>query len=310
MENQCVGLSEALGLSCELKRVQRPATPVCLLPPRFWPKPLSTISVGSRENWPDVVISSGRGSVAAALAIRRANSPRTFNIHIQSPYVHPSSFDIVVIPQHDTLRGSNVLVTKTALHRVTDTRLIEAAKRFAGRLSKLPRPLIAVLVGGSNKSQKCSPTVIKRLSELLLSAARECGGSLAVTTSRRTGGENEDVLREYLQAVPHFFWNGAGENPYFGLLALADALVVTSDSVSMVSEACATGKPVHVFSLGDSNKKLHKFHRSLLDAGVTRPFEGRLEKWSYEPPRETQKVAEIVWERIVRSRRGWEAGSR
>lgn len=303
MENQCVGLSEALGLRCEVKRVQRPGKPTCLLHPRFWPKPLSTISVGPTERWPDVVISSGRGSVAAALAIRRANSPITFNIHIQSPYVHPLSFDIVVIPQHDALRGSNVLVTKTALHRVTEARLIEAAEKFSGQLSHLPRPLIAVLVGGSNKTQTCSPRVVRRLSELLLSAARQCGGSLAVTTSRRTGRENEDVLREALRAVPLFFWNGVGENPYFGLLALADAIVVTSDSVSMVSEACATGKPVHVFSLGRSHKKLDKFHQSLLDAGVTRPFEGRLEQWSYDPPRETQRVAEIVWERIRGSRR-------
>jgi mitochondrial fission protein ELM1 len=100
------------------------------------------------------------------------------------------------------------------------------------------------------------------------------------------------------------------ENPYFGLLALADAIVVTSDSVSMVSEACATGKPVHVFSLGQAHKKLHKFHRALLDAGLTRPFDGRLEQWSYEPPRETQKVAEIVRERIMRSRAAWATSSR
>ena len=302
MENQCVGLSEALGLRCEVKRVQRPRKPACLLHPRFWPKPLSTISIGSTERWPDVVISSGRGSVAATLAIRRAANPRTFNIHIQSPYVHPASFDVVVIPQHDSLRGSNVLVTKTALHRVTEVRLVEAAKKFSGRLSHLPRPLIAVLVGGSNKAEQCSPTVIKRLGELLLSAARQSGGSLAVTTSRRTGRENEDVLREHLKPVPLFFWNGADENPYFGLLALADAIVVTSDSVSMVSEASATGKPVHVFTLGDSNKKLHKFHESLLVAGVTRCFKGRLEQWSYDRPRETQRVAEIVWEQIRASR--------
>jgi mitochondrial fission protein ELM1 len=217
--------------------------------------------------------------------------------------VHPSSFDVVVIPQHDALRGSNVLVTKTALHRVTEARLIEAAGQFSRRLSNLPRPLVAVLVGGANKTQECSPTAIKRLGELLLSAVRQCGGSLAVTTSRRTGRENEDVLRECLNAAPLFFWNGADENPYFGLLALADSIVVTNDSVSMVSEACATGKPVHVFSLGPSHGKLHRFHQSLLDAGVTRPFEGRLEQWSYDPPRETQRVAEIIWERMRESRR-------
>ena len=157
------------GTRFEVRSKTSTASPKARLPPA--PALLAETVVNIFDwfhgEWPDVVISSGRGSVAATLAIRRAANPRTFNIHIQSPYVHPSSFDVVVIPQHDSLRGSNVLVTKTALHRVTEVRLVEAAKKFSGRLSHLPRPLIAVLVGGSNKAEQCSPTVIKRLGELL-----------------------------------------------------------------------------------------------------------------------------------------------
>jgi uncharacterized protein len=299
MESQCVGLAEALGLPCATMRVRRPRMPLKYLPPSLWPNPLSrTLEKVLAPPWPDVLISSGRGSVAAALAVRRASAGKTFTVHIQTPYVDPSRFDLVVIPQHDSLRGDNVLVTRTALHGVTKERLAEAAQCFNARLSYLSRPLIAVLVGGSNKHQTCSPETMHRMADQLIAAALECGGGLAVTTSRRTGEENERVLRERLQAVPLFFWDGMEENPYFGLLALADAIVVTSDSVSMVSEACATGKPVHVFNLGGGHRKLRQFHKTLMDDGVTRPFGGRIEQWSYDPPNETEKIATLVRDRL------------
>ncbi len=302
MDSQCVGLAEALGLRCTMKRVRRPRMLLQYLPPSLWPHPLSR-SAGDAlaPPWPDVLISSGRGSVAAALAVRRASAGKTFNVHIQTPYVDPSRFDLVVIPQHDSLRGENVLVARTALHGVTRERLAEAAKRFSARLSYLPRPVIAVLVGGSNKHQDCSPQTMHRMADQLLAAARACGGGLAVTTSRRTGEENERILRERLAAVPLFFWDGMEENPYLGLLALADAIVVTSDSVSMVSEACATGKPVHVVDIGKGHRKLRQFHETLMRDGITRPFAGRIEHWTYDPPKETEKIAAIVRDRLQRN---------
>lgn len=303
MESQCVGLAEALGLPCAIKRVRRPRMPLKYLSPSLWPNPLSrTLENVLAPPWPDVLISSGRGSVAAALAVRRASAGKTFTVHIQTPYVDSSRFDLVVIPQHDSLRGDNVLVTRTALHGVTRERLAEAAQRFNARLSYLPRPLIAVLVGGSNKHQNCSPETMHQMADQLIAAARECGGGLAVTTSRRTEEENERVLRERLRAVPLFFWDGVQENPYLGLLALADAIVVTSDSVSMVSEACATGKPVHVFNMGGGHRKLRQFHKTLMDDGVTRPFAARIEQWSYDPPNETEQIATIVRDRLRRTR--------
>src|SRR5262249_2822213 len=193
MESQCVGLAEALDLRCALKRVRRPRMPLKYLPPSLWPSPLSRAVDGEvlAPPWPDVLISSGRGSVAAALAVRRASAGKTFGVHIQTPYVDSSRFDLVVIPQHDTLRGDNVLVTRTALHHVTKEKLAEAAQRFAAALSSLPRPLIAVLVGGSNKHQVCSPQTMHRMADQLIAAARACGGALAVTTSRRTEEENK-----------------------------------------------------------------------------------------------------------------------
>ena len=117
-----------------------------------------------------------------------------------------------------------------------------------------------------------------------------------MTPSRRTGKENERLLREHLRSVPTFFWDGACENPYLGILALSDAIVVTSDLVSMASEASATGKPLHVFSIGGEGGKLREFHKMLLKDGIARPFTDTIQWWSYNPPDETGRIANLVRE--------------
>lgn len=304
MENQCLGLAEALGIPCEIRRVRRPGSPWKYLPPDWWPHPLDSVSPLAPP-WPDILISSGRGSVAAALAVKKATGGKTFAVHIQSPYVDPMKFDLVVVPEHDSLRGPNVLVARTALHRITKEKLDTAAAHFRPLFANLPRPLISVLVGGSNKRAKVSPEIITRLADQLADAASKSGGSLAVTPSRRTGKENEQILRDRLKDVSAYIWDGTGENPYFGLLALADAIVATGDSVSMVSEACATGKPVHIFDLGDDGRKMRAFHKGLREAGLTRPFAGVIENWSYAPVNETVAVADVIRQRLkAKSREG------
>ena len=110
--------------------------------------------------------------------------------------------------------------------------------------------------------------------------------------------ENEATLRERLAGHSAEIWNGAGDNPYFGYLGLADAIVVTGDSVSMVSEACATGKPVYVFDLEGGSEKFRRFHDNLRERGFTRPFTGSLEIWDYTPLRDTELVADEIRRRI------------
>jgi mitochondrial fission protein ELM1 len=189
---------------------------------------------------------------------------------------------VVVAPRHDGLAGDNVIVSEGALHRVTAERLRAESARFRGAWAHLPRPLVAVLVGGSNKQYRLTPGALDRLCAGLLRLVREQGAGLAVTPSRRTGPAAEAALRLALRDAPAAIWDGTGDNPYFGYLAAADAIVVTSDSVNMVSEACAAGKPVYVFHLDGGSPKFARFHQNLAERGLTRPFEGRLQAWS--PP--------------------------
>jgi hypothetical protein len=300
MENQCLGLAEALGLAPSLKRV-RPRLPWRWLPPQFWVAPLHAPAAdGDRlvAPWPDILIATGRQTVAIACAIRRAGGGRTFAVQIQNPRVAPSRFDAVVVPRHDRLSGDNVIVTEGALHRVTPERLDAARERFRADLSRLPRPLISVLVGGGNKQYRLTRDAIARLCSGLTRLAHEQGAGLAVTPSRRTGPEAEEALRQALRNLPAVIWDGRGENPYYGFLASADAIVVTSDSVNMVSEACAAGKPVYVFHLDGGSAKFRRFHDNLLRRGLTRPFDGTFQPWSPPAFNEMAAVAAAIRRRI------------
>jgi uncharacterized protein len=300
MVNQAVGLAEAMGLEPDIKRIAVRA-PWKYLPPRLWLGALSAAGPGGDRlapPWPDLVIRCGKRSVAPALAIRRASGGRTVAVHIQTPPVDPRRFDLVVAPAHDGLIGENVFVTQAAVHRVTPARLEAAATRFAPSLAHLPRPLVAVLIGGSNGRHRLTPDVMARVAGQLAALCRDRGVGLAVTPSRRTGAENEAILRDRLKGLQAVIWDGTGVNPYFGYLGLADAVVVTADSVSMVSEAISTGKPVYVVDLPGASRRIDMFHGALREAGITRRFDGQLDSWTYTPPDDTARAAAEIWRRI------------
>lgn len=284
-ESQALGLAEALGGDVTVKRVE-PRFPWAYVPPGVaLPPPMAT-AAGSdplEPPWPDVLISCGRRVVGLALAIKRASAGRTLAVHVQDPLVAPRRFDLVVAPAHDGVRGDNVIITRGAVHRVTRAKLEVAAAEFGPALTHLPRPLIAVLIGGSNRRYRMTAATTTALADALVALTERYGAGLAITASRRTGAENVAALRGRLSGRPVEFWDGTGSNPYFGYLALSDAIVVTEDSVSMTSEAVATGKPVYVAGLEGGSPRFSRFHDSLRTAGITRPLDGTFARWTYEP---------------------------
>lgn len=302
--NQVVGLAEAVGLPFVEKRFVA-ALPWSLLPPALWPaRPASLARMGRPDSdalappFPDLLIAAGRVCAAAAIAVKRANGGRSFLAQIQDPRLGRRHFDLMVVPEHDPARGENVVVTRGAVHRVTAARLAEAKDRFARRLAHLPRPLIAVLIGGANAAYRFDAARLATLADQLAALARRTGAGLLVTPSRRTGAAGERLLRERLAGLPAIVWDGSGENPYCAFLALADAVIVTEDSVSMVTEAASTGKPVHVVALAGGTGKFRRFHALMRAAGATRPFDGRIEHWSYEPIDDTARAAAEIRRRL------------
>jgi mitochondrial fission protein ELM1 len=300
MVSQALGLAEAVGLPIEQKRIVVRA-PWRWLPAQLWLAPFAALSdAGDRLSppWPRLLIGCGRMSVPISIAVRRASGGRTFTVQLQDLKVDARQFDIVVPPRHDRYRAPNAIVSRGALHRLTEQRLSEEAERFRGSLAHLPRPLIAVLLGGSNAVYDFTAEEGRRLGEGLATLAAESGAGLAITPSRRTGSAALNALKTALGDSPTEIWDGVGDNPYFGYLGLADAIVATCDSVSMVSEACATGKPVHVFHMPGGGAKFRAFHEGFERDGLTRPFEGHLEQWSYAPLNDTAEVAAEVRARL------------
>jgi mitochondrial fission protein ELM1 len=285
----------------EVKRI-RARPPWRWLAPSLWLGALRALDPAGdtlAPPWPKVLIATGRVSVAPAVALRRASGDATFAIQIQNPTIDPGRFDVVVAPAHDRLSGPKVISTLGAMHCVDQACLEEAAARFGPRLAHLPRPRIAVLIGGDSKVQRMTAETTRRVTEQLVRLVDEEGVGLMVTTSRRTGAANQEILRRGLEGLAVDFWDGTGENPYYGYLALAEGILVTADSVNMVSEAAATGKPVQVIDLEGGSARRGRFHRAMAEAGITRPFDGHLERWSYPILNEPQRVAAEIGRRMA-----------
>ncbi len=291
---QAVGLADAAGLVTE-SRVIRAAGIWRHIPAAMWPRPLAAIAPGALGGpWPELLIGCG-GKAAAVLA---ALAKRSRTVIVQHPRMNPRHFDLVMVARHDEMTGPNVIVTRTALHRLTPARLAEAATLWRPRLAHLPRPLVAVLVGGANGRFRFDAAVATGLADQLADLVQRDGGSVMLTPSRRTSPAIRGVFGQRLPQFGGWMWDGNGENPYLGMLALADMIVVTEDSVSMMSEAVATTAPVVVAGLPGQSRRIGLFLRGLEADGRIRRFMGRLEQWPVTPIDDTPEAAAEMCRRL------------
>jgi uncharacterized protein len=294
LQAQALGLAEAAGLEPDV-RVLAPRAPWRWVTAALWPAPLAAVRDAIRAPLPELVIGCGGVAAAVGAALRRGDRPV---VQVQHPRMDPRRFDVVVVNRHDELTGPNVVVTRTALHRVTPARLAAAADTWRSRLAHLKRPLASVLVGGNNGRFRLDAGVAADLAGQLAAMMRSDDVGVAVTPSRRTKPEVNRVLAETLAPLGAYVWDGSGENPYFGLLALADAIVVTVDSVSMISEAVATSAPVLLAPLPGRSRRNGLFTEGLFKEGRVREFTGRLELWPVSPLNDTAEAAAEMCRRL------------
>jgi mitochondrial fission protein ELM1 len=292
LQSQALGLAEAAGLSPETLALH-PRWPWRMLPAASWPAPLR--AVGLRDSPADLLFTAGGTAGAVGAAFRRRGARV---VQVQNPRMALSKFDLVVANRHDGLDGPNVIVTRTALHRANAARLAEAAAIWAPRLAHLPRPLVAVLVGGSNGRFRLEAAEGERLAADLAGMMQRDQPGIVVTPSRRTAPAVRQALLRELSPRGAWIWDMEGENPYFGLLALADVIVATLDSISMVSEAVATRAPVMVAELPGRSKRISLFLRGLLREDRVRVFGGRLKTWPVQPLDDTGMAGAEVARRL------------
>jgi uncharacterized protein len=303
---QCRGVGDALGLSYVHKQVSPQGLNRLLSP---WMKPRRSERVGEEGSvfsppWPDIAIATGRLSIPYIRALSRLAGPNTYSVVLQDPKTGLRTADLIWVPQHDRLRGTNVITTITAPHSYSQVRLGLLRSTVPARLASLPRPRVAVLLGGNGGGYQFTEADTLRLAGSLQSLSA-LEASFLITPSRRTLASLQEAVDQATQSRPRLLWTGEGENPYPDFLAHADVLIVTADSVNMTGEAGATGRPVYVFEPSRGSAKFARFHASLRQYGATRPLPDHfaaLEAWSYQPLDAACSIAREIERRWLRHR--------
>lgn len=248
---------------------------------------------------PRVAVGCGRQAALALQLLRRQSNGACRTVQILDPRIEPEEFDIVVAPAHDGLHEDNVVVTRGSLHDIDDAWLAHARAAWP-RFGTLPSPRTVVLLGGSNRAMQLDEPYWRALATRLGQWLTRDGGSLLVTTSRRSPDWLRETARAEFSAVPGAQWHGEddGPNPYAGLLAWADRIVVTPDSVNLLSEACATSVPVFVLVDTPLRGKLDVFLKEMIGLGRVRAMEAAPTTWAITPLREMDRVASEVRRRL------------
>ncbi|HEY1225321.1 MAG TPA: mitochondrial fission ELM1 family protein [Brevundimonas sp.] len=300
MENQALGLAEAVArltpADITVKRVRWRALfdklPSALKAPWMLDPSSDAPFPADGEAWPDIWIATGRATLPLSVMARG----KTLVVQTQDPRWRTSDYDLVVAPAHDGVSGPNVLSITGSPHRVSADRLAEATPAFADRIAPLPRPRVAVLIGGKSAAFDLTETHAADLADRIAAAIKSAGGSLMLTFSRRTPAAAKAAMTARLSALPGMIWDGDGPNPYFAFLQAADHVLVTEDSANMAAEAASTGKPVHILPMIalKSGGKFARLHADLHERCAARPFDGSLETWTYPPLNETERAARAV----------------
>ena len=261
MRSQALGLAEAVGLPIEEKHFALRA-PGKWLPGGLLPMPSYMLESGGdpiRAPWPLLIVACGRRAIDPALAIKRRSKGKTLAVYVQNPEFGREKFDLVAAMPHDGVTGRNVIVSETALHGVTPERLAAVRDEWRDRLSAGVKPLLGVLIGGDNGGYRLTPAVTARLLHAVEGAHDEHGLKIAVATSRRTGETASRAIGDAIRSKAGAGSVWAESDAYLGILANAERILVTGDSISMISEALATGRPVHVLPLEGHGRRHDAF---------------------------------------------------
>lgn len=296
---QAAALARALGVAVQRDVVLEPGALARALAPRRWPGAGHAFGAGFApllHTPPPLAIGCGR---QAALATRLLRARGSRAVQILDPRIPPHHWDVVIAPEHDGLHGANVITLLGSLHPVDDAWLADARTRFAS-FGELPSPRTALLVGGDSRHARLDEAALSALLEQLDTALSHSGGSVLLTASRRTAPALLPMLRAFAARWPGVCWLTAddGDNPYPGLLAWADRIVCTADSVNMVSEACATAAPAFVFDPLHVHGRPRRFLDALLARGRIRPVDATLASFECVPLRETARAADAVRRRL------------
>ncbi|MCP1373186.1 mitochondrial fission ELM1 family protein [Dyella lutea] len=270
-QRQALALAERLAMPVR-HLVLEPRAPWSWFAPRLLSGGRLALPAAQRElfapPWPVAAIGCGRAAALFTRMLRGLSDGDCFTVQILDPRIDPGEWDLVIAPRHDELTGPNVLHPVGSLNPIDDAWLDDAREAFPA-LGELPGPRLGVLLGGPRRGVPMDAGYAHALGDEVRRQVTGNGGSAMVVASRRTPSSLSDAVGHAVRDLPGLFWRGPsdGPNPYPGVLGWADRLLVTPDSVNMLSEACAVGCPVETLAPARLPPRIASFHRALRDGG-------------------------------------------
>jgi len=297
MISQVEGLAKALDIdfthhTVELNNFWK------MVPPKVTPISQSVYKKIDHENF-DVIISCGRKSVIPSIHLKNNSNKKVFNIHIQDPKVDLKHFDFIVAPEHDSIKGQNVISTKGAIHYLTENEINENKDYLNSFIKKDERIIWTLIMGGPTKYYDYSTKNIKEIFTTLSKLSKEHNFQLVIIPSMRTPTNIIQYANDYF-GDDHTVIMDVDKKAYLSALAIAQNIIVTCDSSSMVSEAALTGKPIYVASIlpKKNDKRFQKFRNLFRELNIIKNLGEEIEDWNYEKLDETNRVANIIKQKI------------
>ena len=296
MISQVEGLAKALDLDYFHEKVEL-NSPWNLVPPSLTPKKKFIFKNQINKEY-DVIISCGRKSVIPSIVLKKNSNKKIVNIHIQNPKVSLENFDIIVAPDHDSLSGSNVLISKGAIHYLTLDEIDKARSYLANRIEK-QKEVVTLILGGPTKYYNYDNESMIQIFSKINKQILEKNMQLIIIPSNRTPEKIIQFAKEYFNKN-RLIVDSVDKQAYLSSLALAKYIIVTCDSSSMISEAALTGKPVYVAMIPAmrNDKRFKKFRDLLESMNIIRKLEDDLDTWSYEKLDETNRIAKQIKEKL------------
>ena len=298
MISQVEGMAKALNTEYSHKTIKL-SFPWNLIPPKF--SPISEIVLKdkiylTKGETPDLVISCGRKSVIPSIILKKKN-PKIFNIHIQDPKVNHKNFDIIIAPEHDNLNGENIYKSKGAIHYITEAEINEAKSYLIDKINS--KKIVSLILGGPNKYYNFDDSQLIKIFNEIKSRFVTKDYKVIIIPSMRTPKKSIELAKKEMNSCGHIV-DSVDKQAYLSAYALADYVIVTCDSTSMISEAATSGKPIFVAHMKakKNNYRFKRFFELFKQMGITRDLGEKVETWTYNKHNEAQRIALSVKNKI------------
>ena len=295
MISQVEGLAKALDIDfiherIELNNIWK------FIPPKFTPVQNFVFKNNIEKNF-NIIISCGRKSVIPSILLKQKFRNKVMNIHIQDPKVSLTNFDFIVAPEHDNLNGKNILTSKGAIHYLREFELEENKNYLKSKVNK--KKLVTLIFGGPNKYYNYDSKIINEIFLKITNNFIDSGYQLIFIPSMRTPQKIIDKAKRYFDKNQIVITN-VDKKAYLCSLKIADHIIVTCDSISMISEAAMTGKPIYVAQMPavKKNDRFKKFFKLFKSLNIIKDFENSIEGWSYEKLNETDKISRYIRDQL------------